>query len=285
MLFCVFLPLAVSVMAWCRRRNVGVLTWMLRIMPIVVVFLYPDSLSASWVGGFCFMALLKKSVSLAVVALISLVSICVLIVRWPGWTVKMPRNKGLRILFRCVYSVCSFVLALVITIAVTGAFSGVIMACEYRTIDCSYATRSEMTVGSRRAASFAKWLPPAATDIRYFSEAKFGGCTERVTCRCEEAELIRFAEERSYPLATNSFIKLDYYIPEQDDRFVYEQMARDAETQHQLVFGDRPLPENYISLTRSHAFGRSGGGGSYRVIFVFDRDAKELTGYHKESLL
>ena len=104
------------------------------------------------------------------------------------------------------------------------------MAYDCRTIDCSFATNKEMARSSKRAERFAKWFPSASTDIRYHSEAKIGVCTERLTCHCEEVELLRFAIEHSYPLETNSFTMLDYYIPEQDSSYVDSQMAKDAET-------------------------------------------------------
>lgn len=160
------------------------------------------------------------------------------------------------------------------------------MAYDCRTIDCSFATNGEMAGSSKRAARFAKWFPPAATDIHYRSEAKFGECTERLTCHCEEEDLVRFAVEHSYPLATNSFTMLDYALPESASggscayRRWEEQRAKDPETQHRLVLGERPLPMRYISLTQSHAFDGGACGGQWRVIFVFDRDTNELTGYH-----
>ena len=104
------------------------------------------------------------------------------------------------------------------------------MAYDCRTIDCSFATNKEMARSSKRTVSFAKWFPSASTDSHYYSEAKIGECTERLTCHCEEAELLRFAIEHSYPLATNSFTMLDYYSPEHDSSYVDSQMAKDAET-------------------------------------------------------
>ena len=96
------LPLAVSALAWCRRRNVGVLTWALRIVPAAAAF--PACLCAGWIGGFCFMAFPEKAAPLAVLALIPLVAICVMIVRWPGWRVKAPKNRWLRGAFWGAYA-------------------------------------------------------------------------------------------------------------------------------------------------------------------------------------
>ena len=118
-------------------------------------------------------------------------------------------------------------------------------------------------------------------DIHYRSEAKFGQVEERLTCRCDEADLVRYAVEHSYPLATNSFVMLDYHIPEAGSlQHVEEQMSKDAETQQRLVFGERPLPARFISLTQSHAFDGGACGGEWRVILVLDRDTGEMSGYH-----
>ena len=62
-------------------------------------------------------------------------------------------------------------------------------------------------------------------------------------------------------------------------------MAKDAETQQRLVFGERPLPERLISLTQSHAFDGGACGGSWRVILVLDLDTGEMSGYHKNNCL
>ena len=160
------------------------------------------------------------------------------------------------------------------------------MSWQFRVIDCRYATQGEMDGGGFRPRAFARWLPPGAKDIHYRSEAKFGQVEERLTCYCDEADLVRYAVEHSYPLATNSFVMLDYHISEQGSlQHVEEQMAKDAETQQRLVFGERPLPERFISLTQSHAFDGGACGGSWRVIFVLDRDTGEMSGYHKNNCL
>jgi hypothetical protein len=161
-----------------------------------------------------------------------------------------------------------------------------LMSWQCRAIDRRYATTGEMAFGGFRPSAFAKWLPPSAKDIHYRSEAKFGQVEERLTCHCEEADLVRFAVEHSYPLATNSFIMLDYPIPEQGiPQYVQEQMEKDAETQQRLVFGERPLPARFISLTQSHAFDGGACGGEWRVILVLDRDTGEMSGYHKNNCL
>ena len=277
------LPLAVSALAWCRRRNVGVLTWALRIVPAAAAF--PACLCAGWIGGFCFMAFPEKAAPLAVLALIPLVAICVMIVRWPGWRVKAPRNRWLRGAFWGAYACGSAVGALALTVVASAVGFGGFMAYACRTIDCSYATQGEMAGGPRRAASFAKWLPPEATDIRYYSQATYGMCTERLTCRCKEADMIRFAQSHAYPLATNAFTMLEYALPESASggsaayRRWEERRSKDPETQHRLVFGERPLPRRFISLTKSHAFDGSSCGGEWRLILVLDLDTHELTGY------
>ena len=96
---CLLLPLVVSLLAWCRRRNVGVLTWMLRIAPIAAVFTCPVSLGAIWLVGLYYMTLLRKSMPLAVIMLIPLIAICVMIVRWRGLRVNAPRNRWSGIAF------------------------------------------------------------------------------------------------------------------------------------------------------------------------------------------
>ena len=179
---CLLLPLAVSLLAWCRRRNVGVLTWMLRIAPIAAVFICPVSLSAIWLCGLYYMALLRKSMPLALIVLIPLVAICVMIVRWRGLRVNAPRNRWSRVAFWGIYACGSAVIALSLMVFASAVGFGGFMAYECRAIDCSFATNWEMARSSKRAARFAKWFPPTATDIRYYSEAKIGECTERLTC-------------------------------------------------------------------------------------------------------
>lgn len=182
--------------------------------------------------------------------------------------------------FWSVYACCSVSISLGLMVAIPSAYLGAGMAYDCRTIDRSYATWEEMVRGSR-SKRFAEWLPHTATNIHYLSHGKFGETTERLTCRCKEADLVRFAHEHAYPLATNAFTMLDYYIPEQGDvSWAYAQMAKDPETQRRLVFGDRPLPERFISLTCSRAFDGGASGGQWRVILVLDRDTDELTGYH-----
>lgn len=231
------------------------------------------------------MAFPEKAAPLAVLALIPLVAICVMIVRWPGWRVKAPRNRWLRGAFWGVYACGSAVGALALTVVASAVGFGGVMAYACRTIDCSYATQGEMAGGPRRAASFAKWLPPEATDIRYYSQATYGTCTERLTCRCKEADMIRFAQGHAYPLATNAFTMLEYALSESasggsaEYRRWEERRTKDPETQHRLVFGERPLPRRFISLTKSHAFDGSSCGGEWRLILVLDLDTHELTGY------
>lgn len=279
----ILLPLVVSALAWCRRRNVGILTWSLRITPIVALpvniafgALFYGSVFAM---SLSILTLFGKSALLAVVALIALLAICGMIVWWPGLKLKSPVSRRLRTAFWSVYVCCSVSISFGLMVAIPSAYFGVRMAYDCRTIDRSYATQEEMIRGSR-SKRFAKWLPHMATDIHYLSHGKFGEFTEHLTCRCREADLVRFAHEHAYPLATNAFTVLDYYIPEQGDvSRAYAQMAKDPETQRRLVFGDRPLPERFISLTCSRAFGGGASGGQWRVILVLDLDTGELTGY------
>lgn len=203
-----------------------------------------------------------------------------MIVWWPGFKLKSPVNRWPRMAFWSVYVCCSVSISLGLMVAIPSAYLGAGMAYDCRTIDRSYATWEEMVRGSR-SKRFAEWLPHTAADIHYLSHGKFGETTERLTCRCKEADLVRFAHEHAYPLATNAFTMLDYYIPEQGDvSLAYAQMAKDPETQRRLVFGDRPLPERFISLTCSRAFDGGASGGQWRVILVLDRDTDELIGYH-----
>lgn len=284
-LLSVLLPLVVSALAWCRRRNVGILTWALRITPIVALpvniafgalFYYGSVFAMS----LSILTLFGKSALLAMVALMALLAICGMIVWWPGFKLKSPVNRWPRMAFWSVYACCSVSISLGLMVAIPSAYLGAGMAYDCRTIDRSYATWEEMVRGSR-SKRFAEWLPHTATNIHYLSHGKFGETTERLTCRCKEADLVRFAHEHAYPLATNAFTMLDYYIPEQGDvSWAYAQMAKDPETQRRLVFGDRPLPERFISLTCSRAFDGGASGGQWRVILVLDRDTDELTGYH-----
>ena len=230
--------------------------------------------------GLAFFSLIGGSHLLPGAALLLLLVICGMIVFWPGWRLKMPGNRWLRRILWGAYSCCSILMAAGFALFTMASISAMWMSWQFRVIDCRYATKGEMDGGFRPCA-FARWLPLSAKDIHYRSEAKFGQVEERLTCYCDEADLVRYAVEHSYPLATNSFVMLDYPIPEQGSlRYVEERMSKDAETQQRLVFGERTLPERFISLTQSHAFDGEACGGSWRVILVLDRDTGEMSGYH-----
>ena len=283
------LLIVASIPAWCRRRNVGVMTWVFRMIPL---FVFSDPFTGfrfsgfAWVLSMILFSLIRESLLLACAALFLLLVICGMIVFWPGWRLKMPGKRWLRGILWGAYACFSILMAAGFALLTTAAVSAMWMSWQFRVIDCRYATQGEMDGGGFRPRAFARWLPPGAKDIHYRSEAKFGQVEERLTCYCDEADLVRYAVEHSYPLATNSFVMLDYHIPEQGSlQHVEEQMAKDAETQQRLVFGERPLPERFISLTQSHAFDGGACGGSWRVIFVLDRDTGEMSGYHKNNCL
>lgn len=278
------LLLVVSIPAWCRRRNVGILTWVFRMIPLLM-FIDPllgfRFFGLAWVLSMVLFSLFKESLLLASAVLLLIPIICGMIVFWQGWRLKMPEKRWLRRILLVAYFCCSILVAAGFAVFAVAAVSAMLMSWQCRAIDRRYATTGEMAFGGFRPSAFAKWLPPSAKDIHYRSEAKFGQVEERLTCHCEEADLVRFAVEHSYPLATNSFIMLDYPIPEQGiPQYVQEQMEKDAETQQRLVFGERPLPARFISLTQSHAFDGGACGGEWRVILVLDRDTGEMSGYH-----
>ena len=282
------LLIVVSIPAWCRRRNVGIMTWAFRMIPLFAIL---DLLTGcrltgfTWMMGLALFSLIRGSLLLAGAVLLLLLVICGIIVFCPGWRLKMPGKRWLRGILWGAYSCFSILMAAGFALFATAAVSAMWMSWQFRVIDCRYATQGEMDGGFRPRA-FARWLPPGVKDIHYRSEAKFGQVEERLTCYCNEADLVRYAVEHSYPLATNSFVMLDYHIPEQGSlQHVEEQMAKDAETQQRLVFGERPLPERFISLTQSHAFDGGACGGSWRVILVLDRDTGEMSGYHWNNCL
>ena len=282
------LLLVVSIPAWCRHRNVGIMTWALRMIPLLAILdlLIGRHLSGfTWMIGLAFFSLIGGSHLLPGAVLLLLLVICGMIVFWPGWRLKMPGKRWQRGIFWGAYSCCSILMAAGFALFTMAAISAMWMSWHFRVIDCRYATKGEMD-GGFRSRAFARWLPSSAKDIHYRSEAKFGQVEERLTCYCDEADLVRYAVEHSYPLATNSFVMLDYPIPEQGSlQHVEEQMSKDAETQQQLVFGERSRPKRFISLTQSHAFDGGASGGSWRVILVLDRDTGEMSGYHWANFL
>ena len=280
------LLIVVSIPAWCRRRNVGIMTWaMIPLLAILDLLTGCRLIGFTWMMGLALFSLIRESLLLAGAVLLLLLVICGMIVFWPGWRLKMPEKRWLRRILLVAYSCCSILVAAGFTLFAMASIFAMWMSWQFRVIDCRYATQGEMDGGFRPRA-FARWLPPDVKDIHYRSEAKFGQVEERLTCHCEEADLVRFAVEHSYPLATNAFIMLDYPIPEQGiPQYVQEQMEKDAETQQRLVFGERPLPARFISLTQSHAFDGGACGGSWRVILVLDRDTGEMSGYHWNNCL
>ena len=268
------LLIVVCIPAWCRRRNVGIMTWAFRMIPLLAI-LNPligcRFFGFAWMMGLALFSLIRGSLLLAGALLLLLLVICGMIVFWPGWRLKMPGKRWLRGILWGAYACFSILMAAGFALLTTAAVSAMWMSWQFRVIDCRYATQGEMDGGGFRPRAFARWLPPGAKDI---------------TCYCDEADLVRYAVEHSYPLATNSFVMLDYHIPEQGSlQHVEEQMAKDAETQQRLVFGERPLPERFISLTQSHAFDGGACGGEWRVILVLDRDTGEMSGYHWNNCL
>ncbi len=282
------LLVVVSIPAWCRRRNVGIMTWTFRMIPLfaVIDLVIGCRLSGfAWMMGLALFSLIRGSLLLAGAVLLLLLVICGMIVFWPGWRLKMPGNRLPRGILWGAYSCCSILMAAGFALFAVASISAIWMSWQFRVIDCRYATKGEMDGGFRPHA-FARWLPPGVKDIHYRSEAKFGQVEERLTCRCDETDLVRYAVEHSYPLATNSFVMLDYHVPEAGSlQHVDEQMSKDAETQQRLVFGERSLPKRFISLTQSHAFDGGASGGSWRVILVLDRDTGEMSGYHWNNCL
>ena len=283
------LLIVVCIPAWCRRRNVGIMTWAFRMIPLLAI-LNPligcRFFGFAWMMGLALFSLIRGSLLLAGALLLLLLVICGMIVFWPGWRLKMPGKRWLRGILWGAYACFSILMAAGFALLTTAAVSAMWMSWQFRVIDCRYATQGEMDGGGFRPRAFARWLPPGAKDIHYHSEATFGRVEERLTCRCDEADLVRYAVEHSYPLATNSFVMLDYHIPEQGSlQHVEEQMAKDAETQQRLVFGERLLPARFISLTQSHAFDGGACGGNWRVILVLDLDTGEMSGYHWNNCL
>ena len=134
--------------------------------------------------------------------------------------------------------------------------------------------------GNRHCRNHARqWMPETATDIHYKVAKSFGGYEVRFSCRTSEADFVRFAQEHSHVVATNSFTMLDYGQSEQEDSWRRQQMETDDERQRKLVFGGAPVPNRFLSITKSHAFDGGAVGGSSREIVVFDQDAGVLTGY------
>ena len=128
-----------------------------------------------------------------------------------------------------------------------------------------------------------QWMPKSATDIHCKVAKSFGEYEVRFSCRTSEAKFVRFAQEHSHVVVTNSFTMLDYGDYEQEDSSFVEwrrkQMEADDERQRKLVFDGAPVPNRFLSITKSHAFDGGAVGGSSREIVVFDQDSGVLTGY------
>ena len=128
-----------------------------------------------------------------------------------------------------------------------------------------------------------QWMPKTATDIHCKVTKNFGSYEVRFGCRTSEADFVRFAQEHSHVVATNSFAMLDYgHYEQEDSSFVEwrrEQMETDDERQRKLVFDGSPVPDRFLSITKSHAFDGGAVGGSSMEVVVFDQDTGVLTGY------
>ena len=87
------LLIVVSIPAWCRRRNVGIMTWSFRMIPLFAIL---DLLTGcrligfTWMMGLALFSLIRGSLLLAGAVLLLLLVICGMIVFWPGWRLKMP---------------------------------------------------------------------------------------------------------------------------------------------------------------------------------------------------
>ena len=87
------LLIVASIPAWCRRRNVGVMTWVFRMIPL---FVFSDPFTGfrfsgfAWVLSMILFSLIRESLLLAGAVLLLLLVICGMIVFWPGWRLKMP---------------------------------------------------------------------------------------------------------------------------------------------------------------------------------------------------
>ena len=190
------LLIVVCIPAWCRRRNVGIMTWAFRMIPLLAI-LNPligcRFFGFAWMMGLALFSLIRVSLLLAGALLLLLLVICGMIVFWPGWRLKMPGKRWLRGILWGAYACFSILMAAGFALLTTAAVSAMWMSWQFRVIDCRYATQGEMDGGGFRPRAFARWLPPGAKDIHYRSEAKFGQVEERLTCYCDEADLVRYA--------------------------------------------------------------------------------------------
>lgn len=166
-------------------------------------------------------------------------------------------------------------------------------AYQWRTIDRVYATYDELMSEKRFSLllQMRKWVPENARDIHCRSTAALGSGTATFSCRMTEQAFRQFAREMSYALATNAFCKLDYGESydqsggECRERW-YEEMAEtDRARQGKLVFGERPVPESFLSCTESHAFDGCHAERVYRRILVYDLKDGVLYGYAWRNLL
>ena len=91
------LLIVVSIPAWCRRRNVGIMTWaMIPLLAILDLLTGCRLIGFTWMMGLALFSLIRESLLLAGAVLLLLLVICGMIVFWPGWRLKMP---GIRV--RC----------------------------------------------------------------------------------------------------------------------------------------------------------------------------------------
>ena len=156
------LLIVVSIPAWCRRRNVGIMTWAFRMIPLFAILDFLTGcrlIGFTWMMGLALFSLIRESLLLAGAVLLLLLVICGMIVFWPGWRLKMPGKRWLRGILLGAYSCCSILMAAGFALFATAAVSAMWMSWQFRVIDCRYATQGEMDGGFRPRA-FARWLPP-----------------------------------------------------------------------------------------------------------------------------
>ncbi len=138
---------------------------------------------------------------------------------------------------------------------------------QSRPIDEQYETKEALLrePRARDVLPMQLHLPDNASRIHMKSVGRYGSAKANLTAQTTESEFVKLAVEMNYPLSTNTFADTNLETHRLEPKWYYKK-----------VFGDAPVPDDFISFVDRHDF----VSGAYDLyLFAFDRKRKILYGY------